>query len=76
MEKFRRKIDSYVHRLENRWNTLPPKRQRMFTKLFLVVYTLITVFSLFYIWSGKSNSLSIHHINGIPKSITIKNTAP
>ncbi|TQM21025.1 hypothetical protein FB551_0706 [Chryseobacterium aquifrigidense] len=76
MEKFRKKIDSYVHRLENRWNALTRKRQRTFTKLLLAVYILITVFSLFYIWSGKNDSLSISHISGIPKNITVKNAVP
>lgn len=76
MEKFRKKIDRYFHRLENRWNALTRKRQRTITKLLLAVYILITVFSLFYIWSGKNDSLSISHISAIPKSITVKNAVP
>ncbi|ASK32368.1 hypothetical protein CEY12_20775 [Chryseobacterium sp. T16E-39] len=76
MEKFKKKIDSNMHQLEKRWNSLSNKRQRTLTKLLLVVYFLLTVITVMYLWSGKCGSLSINHIDGIPKSTTLKNAVP
>lgn len=76
MEKFRKKIDWYVHRVESRWNSLSRTRQRMFTRLLLVVYILLTAVTVIYLWSGENSSLPISHINRIPQNLTLKNTAP
>lgn len=83
MKKFRKNIDQYILNAEQKWKALPEKRQRLFTKLFMAGYVLLTVGVFVQIWVSGTNSKSIPiggHISNIPTGILPTNqsvkTAP
>lgn len=65
MKKLRANIDRYFDRLDERWRTLPVRKQHRYTLYFFVGYLLLTVGVIFKVWqdTGKSgNSMVIEHI--------------
>ncbi|WP_407503341.1 hypothetical protein [Elizabethkingia miricola] len=70
MKKLKDKIEHYVLEVENHWKVLPVAKQRLLTKIFFGGYALLTVLviiSIFISTSQRSNTMSIHHIDGISK---------
>ena len=74
MEKFR--TDRQIHRLEDRWNSLSLGRQRLLIKVLLTLYIVLTACAVIHVWTQRDHWLSVGHIDGIPKNITLKKTAP
>ncbi|MBW8523801.1 hypothetical protein K0U91_01000 [Chryseobacterium chendengshani] len=72
MKKFRKTIAQYILHTEQKWKALPEKRQRLFTKVFLAGYTLLTLCVFVQIWVNGANGKNIPiggHISNIPTGI-------
>lgn len=72
MKKFRQTIDQQILNAEQKWKALPEKRQRLFTKVFMAGYTLLTVCVFVQIWvnGASGNNIPIGgHISNIPTGI-------
>lgn len=72
MKKFRKNIDQYILNAEQKWKALPEKRQRLFTKVFLAGYTLLTIVVFVQIWMNGASGKNIPiggHISNIPTGI-------
>ncbi|WP_120233076.1 hypothetical protein AAEU33_20075 [Chryseobacterium sp. Chry.R1] len=77
MKKLRDKIEHYVLEVENHWKVLPVAKQRLLTKIFFGGYALLTVIviiNVFISTSQRSNTMSIHHIDGISKKTLEKDS--
>lgn len=77
MKKLRDKIEHYVLEVENHWKVLPVAKQRLLTKIFFSGYALLTVIviiNVFISTSQRSNTMSIHHIDGISKKTLEKDS--
>ncbi|WP_419715871.1 hypothetical protein [Chryseobacterium bernardetii] len=77
MKKLRDKIEHYVLEVENHWKVLPVAKQRLLTKIFFGGYALLTVLviiNVFISTSKRSNTMSIHHIDGISKKTLEKDS--
>lgn len=78
MKKFRKTIDQHVVNAERKWKELPEARQRIMTKIFFAVYTLLTVAAIVQIWWSAANNKPIPiggHISNIPEGIYINQKA-
>ena len=65
MKKLRANIDSYFDKLDERWRTLPLRKQHQYTLYFFVGYLLLTAGVIFKVWydTAKSdNDMVIEHI--------------
>ena len=65
MKKIRANIDSYFDKLDERWRTLPLRKQHQYTLYFFVGYLLLTAGVIFKVWydTAKSgNDMVIEHI--------------
>lgn len=79
MKKFRQTIDQQVLKAEQKWKALPEKRQRILTKIFFAVYTLVTMAAFVQIWCNAAHSKPIpigSHISNIPVGIDINKKVP
>ncbi|MGI9650874.1 hypothetical protein [Chryseobacterium sp. RLHN22] len=77
MKKFRKSVDQYLELLEKRWQKLPKARQVLFTKIFFTGYVFLTFMVVLQLWfkgSSSKDTLTIGHINNIPKGIIKKQT--
>ncbi|MGX9987167.1 hypothetical protein [Soonwooa purpurea] len=78
MKKFRKSIDQYLQQLEKRWQKLPKSRQNLFTKIFFAGYVVLTSTVVLQLWfkgSSSHKTLSIGHINNIPKRTVDRQTS-
>lgn len=77
MKRIKDKIEYYALQADNRWKTLPVKRQRLLTKLFFGGYALLTLLviaSICISTSHRNNEIWINHIDGISRSPQTKDT--
>ncbi len=75
MKKIRDKIERQILHADRKWKELPPKRQRLFTKLFFVGYTVVTLLvliSIFITTANDNNTMSISHITTISDHTAMK----
>ena len=78
MKKLRKSVDQYLELLEKRWQKLPKARQNLFTKFFFAGYVVLTFMVFLQLWykdSSSGDTLSIGHINNIPKGIVDRQTS-
>ena len=78
MKKFRQTIDQQVLNAEQKWEALPEARQRILTKIFFAVYTLLTITAFVQIWWSAGNGTAIPiggHISNIPAEVNINQKA-
>lgn len=78
MKKIRDKIERWILGADQKWKALPEKRQRLFTKLFLVGYTVLTILvliSIFITTANDTNTMSINHITTISDHTAVKRPA-
>lgn len=76
MKKLRANIDSYFDKLDERWRTLPLRKQHQYTLYFFVGYLLLTAVVIFKVWydTAKSdNDMVIEHIENL---VLKKNESP
>ena len=65
MKKLRERLDNWFNKLDERWRSLPVKRQRKYTLLFFMGYLLLTVIVIAKVWfdTSKPNpTIEIRHI--------------
>lgn len=77
MKKLRDTIEHYVLKAENRWKTLSVERQRYLTKVFFGGYVFLTLFIIVNVCittCQRSNTMLIHHIDGISRTPQTKDT--
>ena len=75
MKKIRDKIERQILHADRKWKELPAKRQRLFTKLFFVGYTVVTLLvliSIFITAANDNNTMSISHITTISDHTAMK----
>ncbi|WP_129533917.1 hypothetical protein [Chryseobacterium sp. 3008163] len=75
MKKIRDQIEHHILCADRKWKALPAKRQRLFTKLFLAGYAILTVLVLGSICistGNKTNTMSISHITTISDHAVVK----
>ncbi|SMP88188.1 MULTISPECIES: hypothetical protein [Chryseobacterium group] len=75
MKKIRDKIERQILHADRKWKELPAKRQRLFTKLFLAGYCILTILvliSIFTTTANDNNSMSISHITTISDHTAMK----
>lgn len=78
MKKIRDKIEHWILGADQKWKALPEKRQRLFTKLFLAGYTVLTILvliSIFVTTANDNNTMSISHITTISDRTAVKRSA-
>ncbi|UZT98948.1 hypothetical protein ODZ84_05085 [Chryseobacterium fluminis] len=78
MKKIRDKIEQHILLANQKWKALPEKRQRLFTKLFLAGYTVVTILvliSIFVTIANDNNTMSISHITTISDHTAVKRPA-
>jgi hypothetical protein len=65
MKKIRKNMDKYFDELDERWQSLPLRKQHQYTLYFFVGYLLLTVGVIFKVWydtAKTSNDMVIKHI--------------
>lgn len=75
MKKIRDKIERQILHADRKWKELPAKRQRLFTKLFLAGYCILTILvliSIFITTANDNNTMSISHITTISDHTAMK----
>ncbi|MGG7468665.1 hypothetical protein ACVVIH_07170 [Chryseobacterium arthrosphaerae] len=75
MKKIRDKVEHWILSADQKWKTLPQKRQRLFTMLFLAGYTVLTILvliSIFITTANDNNTMSISHITTISDHTAVK----
>ncbi len=75
MKKIRDKIERQILHADRKWKELPAKSQRLFTKLFFVGYTVVTLLvliSIFITTANDNNTMSISHITTISDHTAMK----
>ncbi len=75
MKKIRDKIERQILHADRKWKELPAKRQRLFTKLFFVGYTVVTLLvliSIFITTANDNNTMSISQITTISDHTAMK----
>ncbi len=75
MKKSRDKIERWILSADQKWKALPEKRQRLFTKLFLAGYCILTILvliSIFITTANDNNTMSISHITTISHHTAMK----
>lgn len=75
MKKIRDKIERQILHADRKWKELPAKSQRLFTKLFFVGYTVVTLLvliSIFITTANDNNTMSISHITIISDHTAMK----
>lgn len=75
MKKIRDKVEHWILSADHKWKALPQKRQRLFTKLFFVGYTVVTLLvliSIFITTANDNNTMSISHITTISDHTAMK----
>ncbi len=76
MKNIRSHLDRYFKQLDERWQTLPVRKQHQYTLYFFVAYLLLSagvIFKVVYDTSKSENDMRIEHIeNPVLKS---KNSA-
>ncbi len=78
MKKIRDKIERQILHADRKWKELPAKRQRLFTKLFLAGYCILTILvliSIFVTTANDNNTMSISHITTISDHTAVKRSA-
>lgn len=78
MKKFRQSIDQQVLNAEQKWKALPEARQRILTKIFFAVYTLLTIAAFVQIWWSAAHCKPIPiggHISNIPAGVNVNQKA-
>ena len=78
MKKIRDKIERQILHADRKWKELPAKSQRLFTKLFFVGYTVVTLLvliSIFITTANDNNTMSISHITTISDHTSVKRSA-
>ncbi|HAO07949.1 MAG TPA: hypothetical protein DCQ50_13430 [Chryseobacterium sp.] len=78
MKKIRDKIERQILHADRKWKELPAKHQRLFTKLFLAGYCIITILvliSIFITTANDNNTMSISHITTISDHTAVKRSA-
>lgn len=75
MKKIRDKIERWILSADQKWKAIPEKRQRLFTKLFLAGYCILTILvliSIFITTANDHNTMSISHITTISDHTAMK----
>ncbi|QQQ28904.1 hypothetical protein [Chryseobacterium indoltheticum] len=75
MKKIRDKVEHWILSADQKWKALPQKWQRLFTKLFLAGYTVLTILvliSIFVTTANDNNTMSIGHITTISDHTAVK----
>ncbi|SFT37105.1 hypothetical protein SAMN05421857_0469 [Chryseobacterium formosense] len=75
MKKIGDKIEHWILGADQKWKALPEKQQRLFTKLFLAGYTVLTILvliSIFITTANDNNTMSISHITTISDHTAMK----
>ena len=75
MKKIRDKIERQILHADRKWKELPAKSQRLFTKLFLAGYCILTILvliSIFVTTANDNNTTSISHITTISDHTAMK----
>lgn len=65
MKKLKAIIDRSFNKLNERWQSLPTRKQHQYTMYFFVVYLLLTAGVIFKVWydtSKSGNHIVIEHI--------------
>ncbi|MDX8574573.1 MULTISPECIES: nitrogen regulatory IIA protein [Elizabethkingia] len=65
MKKIRANMDRYFDKLDDRWQTLPIRKQHQYTLYFFVGYLLLTagvIFKVCYDTAKSGNDMHIEHI--------------
>lgn len=78
MKKIRDKIERQILHADRKWKAIPEKRQRLFTKLFLAGYCILTILvliSIFITTANDNNTMSISHITTISDHTAVKKSA-
>lgn len=75
MKKLRIRIEEFVEKAEEKWKSLPTKKQHSLTKIFFTAYATLTILTVIHLWSKGPESrpiLSVGHINNISKEIKMQ----
>ncbi|MBB4801678.1 nitrogen regulatory IIA protein [Flavobacterium aquidurense] len=65
MKKLSVALDKWFHRLDERWQMLPIKKQHQYTLYFFIAYLVLTAGVLINVWydaEKPDNTISIEHI--------------
>lgn len=62
---FKRRIDSYIEKMDGNWQELPVQKQKIYTIYFFTVYFFLTagvIFKVCYDTKESNNSMPMEHI--------------
>lgn len=76
MKKFRKNMDRYFDKLDERWRSLPLRKQYQYTLYFFVGYLLLTTGVIFKVWYDTAKSGNNMVIEHIENPVLKKNESP
>lgn len=65
MKKLRKQLEGYLDELDEKWQTLPIKKQRLYILLFFILYALFSIGILFNVnrdLKNNTKTVTIKHI--------------
>ncbi len=65
MKKLRKQLEEHLDKLDEKWQALPIKKQRLYILLFFILYALLSIGIIFKVSRGLKNNtktVTIEHI--------------
>lgn len=76
MKKFRKNMDPYFDRLDEKWRALPIRKQHLYALCFFVGYLLLTAGVVFKVWYDTGKPNNDMHIEPIENPVLEKKERP